>query len=451
MSSFLNSFLITYFLIVSRDTFYRDPFSELFTLRFLSCVNVFIFRNTTTTSMTMTIQSSSTVVDAPAKEIPKEENIFLSNSQNPFHPSNMIIPSNNLDHPASLIPTSSNIIFSDITTMFQQPTLFSNKPLMSDEVIANNLDFRTGNGYQKLTTAPHDFALAADEELRAKFNRMHTQSPQLPRKTYASLNTNSPHFLPPSPIIAPESPRLQPKFHHHHQQPDYHNHYQQYTPHHVYKPLPQSTFSPVVKKRFGVDGNMVAEDLEFRILHGNTSPIVLQRFYHQQKQFRDQNQEELRAMQKAALPTAASNTNPFESHIPIARHSPSPYYNKYGSSPARNVNHYESNHYNNASLQHHDNFAPRNGNIPYKVHVNNSPMHTAPQYHHQQPPQIPMRYDRPPIPCRSSPQLDRLRANLEKPNFYERHQLPVEVHLKETISTSTSNGVANEKSKGGLK
>jgi hypothetical protein len=204
---------------------------------------------------------------------------------------------------------------------------------------------------------------------------------------------------------------------------------------------------------------MVAEDLEFRILHGNTSPIVLQRFYHQQKQFRDQNQEELRAMQKAALPNAHNNshhTNPFESHIPIARNSPSTYYNKYGSSPARNVNHFESNnYYNNASPQHHDNFAPRNGSIPYKVHVNNSPIHNS-QYHHhqhqqQQPPQIPMRYDRPPIPCPSSPQLDRLRANLEKPNFYERHQLPVEVHLKETITTtSTSNGT-NDKSKGGLK
>lgn len=30
--------------------------------------------------------------------------------------------------------------------------------------------------------------------------------------------------------------------------------------------------------------------------------------------------------------------------------------------------------------------------------------------------------------CPSSPQLDRLRANLEKPNFYERNQkLPVEI------------------------
>jgi hypothetical protein len=409
----------------------------------------------------MTLQSSSTVVDAPAPlamEIPNEGNLFRRNTQNPFlPPSNIISPSNNLDYPtSSIIP--SNIIYSDSNTLFQQQ---HNPQFFSDDVIANNLDFRTGNGYQKLTTTSHDYALAAEEELRAKFNRMHTQSPQLPRKTYASLNTNSPHFLPPtSSSIAPqESPRLQPKFHHH-QQPDYHSHYQQYTPHHnVYKPLPQSTLSPVVKKRFGVDGNMVAEDLEFRILHGNTSPIVLQRFYHQQKQFRDQNQEELRAMQKAALPNAHNNshhTNPFESHIPIARNSPSPYYNKYGSSPARNVNHFESNnYYNNASPQHHDNFAPRNGSIPYKVHVNNSPIHNS-QYHHhqhqqQQPPQIPMRYDRPPIPCPSSPQLDRLRANLEKPNFYERHQLPVEVHLKETITTtSTSNGT-NDKSKGGLK
>lgn len=345
----------------------------------------------------MTIQSSSTVVDVSVNDIPKKEHDFLSNLQNSFLLSNTISPSNNLDYPSSIIPTSSNIIFSDSNSLYQpqQSSILNNSQIMSDDVMANCLDFRTGNGYQKLTTAPttHDFAHAAEEELRAKFNRMHTQSPQLPRKTYATLNTNSTHYLPPSStlIAPPESPRLQSKFQHHNhqqQQPDYHNHYQQYTPQHIhnaYKPLPQSTFSPVVKKRFGVDGNMVAEDLEFRILHGNTSPIVLQRFYHQQKQFRDQNQEELRAMQNAALPTSTTHhTNPFESHIPIARNSPSPYYNKYGTSPARNVNHFESNYYNNASpQQHHDNFAPRNGNLSYKVHVNNSPIHAASQYHLQ--------------------------------------------------------------------
>lgn len=412
------------------------------------------FRNptiTTTSSMTMTLQTSSTVVDAPAKDIQKEENDFLgNNTQNPF-----LMQSNN-KHNNQDHPTSSSIMltYTESNPLYRQ----QNESIFSDDVIANNLDFRAGNGYQKLTTTnSYDYALAAEEELRAKFNRLHTQSPQLPRKTYASLNTNSPHFLPPNStsIAPPESPRLQPKFHHH-QQPDYHNHYQQFTPQHqsVYKPLPQSTLSPVVKKRFNVDGNMVAEDLEFRILHGNTSPIVLQRFYHQQKQFRDQNQEELRAMQKTALPTSHNNqTNPFESHIPVARNSSSPYYNKYGSSPARNINHYETSYYSASPQQqhHYDHFAPRNGNVRNKLHVNNSPMHTTSQYNHQQPPQIPMRYDRPPIPCPNSPQLDRLRVNLEKPNFYERHQLPVEVHLKETISaTSTSNGT-NEKSKGGFK
>jgi hypothetical protein len=47
------------------------------------------------------------------------------------------------------------------------------------------------------------------------------------------------------------------------------------------------------------------------------------------------------------------------------------------------------------------------------------------RHHHQQP-----MYDniRAQIPCPGSPQLDRLRMNLEKPNFYERHQkLPVEI------------------------
>jgi hypothetical protein len=409
------------------------------------------------TTLTTSLQSTSTTLETgPMLISSKEENQF---QQNPFLSGIPLSPPKNVfDH---VTATSSSTTFTDNGHMiFQQQqqqqqhmSIFNNKQLMSDDVIASHLDFRAGNGYQKLPTATtHDYG-GGEEELIAKLNRMHTQSPQLPRKTYATLNTIQPHFLPPSSTVPHESPRLQPKFHQH-QQPDYHNHYQQYQPpHHPYKPLPQSTFSPVVKKRYGVDGNMVSEDLEFRILHGNTSPIVLQRFYHQQKQFRDQNQEELRAMQMAALPSATTN-----SQIPISRNtnSPSLYYNnRYGSSPARN-NQYESNYYNNASPQHYNNYIPRNGStLPYKHNLNSSPMHSSSQYqpqqqhyHHQQPPQIPMRYDRPPIPCPSSPQLDRLRANLEKPNFYERHQLPVEVHLNQP--TSTSNGVGNEKSKGML-
>lgn len=412
----------------------------------------------------MTSQTSSLVdTGITEKNTLKEENIFQS-SQNPFLSNNLISQSSDLDPPPPAPTTTSNLYSESSSTLFQhqQPQMSiynnSNKQLMSDDAFANDLDFRSENVHQKMSLT-QDYS--AEEELILKLNRMHTQSPQLPRKTYASLNTNSPHFLPPSSIAAQESPRLQSKFQHH---PDYHNqHYQQYQPHHAYKPLPQSTFSPVVKKRYGVDGNMV-EDLEFRILHGNTSPIVLQRFYHQQKQFRDQNQEELRAMQTTALPST-TNTNPFNSHIPIARNTNSPMYynNRYGSSPARN--HHESNYYNNASPQHHNNYISRNGNgtIPYRHHMNSSPMHSSTQYqqhqqqqqqpqHHNyhQAPQLPTRYDRPPIPCPSSPQFDRLRANLEKPNFYERHQLPVEIHLKETItSSSTSNGVStNEKSKG---
>lgn len=420
------------------------------------------FRIITTTLPSVMTSLSSTTVDAPIIKGTTllEETIFQS-SQNPFLSSNLVSQSNILDHPIppAMITSPTNIFMDNSNTIFQQqPQQMSifNKQLISEDVITSNLDFRggTGNGYQKLPTAQNDNDYGAEEELIAKLNRMHTQSPQLPRKTYTSLNTNSPHFLPPSSIAAHESPRLQSKFYHP-QHSDYHNHYQQYQPLHAYKPLPQSTFSPVVKKRYGVDGNMVSEDIEFRILHGNTSPIVLQRFYHQQKQFRDQNQEELRAMQTAALPSATiNNTNPFNSHIPIARNtnSPSLYNNRYvSSSPARNQ--YESNYYN-ASPQHHNNYIPRNGNgsIPYRQHLNNSPVHSSSQYQ-PQPQQLPMRYDRPPIPCPNSPQLDRLRVNLEKPNFYERHQLPVEVHLKETItSSSTSNGVtANEKSKGMLR
>jgi hypothetical protein len=398
----------------------------------------------------------------------KEENTF---QQNPFLSGiPMSPPKHAFEHVAATTSLSTtftengHMIFQQQQQQQQHMSIINNKPLMSDDVITSHLDFRPGNGYQKLPSAATlDYGErgGVEEELIAKLNRMHTQSPQLPRKNYATLSSAQPHFLPPSSSAAHESPRLQPKFHHH-QQPEYHNHYQQYqSPHHPYKPLPQSTFSPVVKKRYGVDGNMISEDLEFRILHGNTSPIVLQRFYHQQKQFRDQNQEELRAMQMAALPSANNSQIP----IPRNTNSPSLYTNnRYGSSPSRN-NQYESNyhHYNNyASPQHYNNYIPRNGStLPYKHHhLNSSPMHSSPQYQtqqqqqhyhhqqHQQPPQIPMRYDRPPIPCPSSPQLDRLRANLEKPNFYERHQLPVEVHLNQP--TSTSNGVGNEKSKGML-
>lgn len=190
---------------------------------------------------------------------------------------------------------------------------------------------------------------------------------------------------------------------------------------------------------------MVSEDLEFRILHGNTSPIVLQRFYHQQNQLRDQKiEEQIRAMR-----SNASNTNPFEQHhhlhaqsnIPIANNS----YLKYSSSPTQqmrhnNVNYYESN-YTNAS--------PQNAYVPqYSRNMNGNCM--LPSYRHHANQQIDVQQmkhenlvNRPPIP--SSPQLDRLRMNLEKPNFYERHQLPVEVHLKESTVTSPPNTAGNEK------
>lgn len=52
-----------------------------------------------------------------------------------------------------------------------------------------------------------------------------------------------------------------------------------------------AALSPVVKKRY-VSGQPISEDLQYRHLHGNTSPIVLQRFYHQQNQLREKEEEE---------------------------------------------------------------------------------------------------------------------------------------------------------------
>jgi hypothetical protein len=55
------------------------------------------------------------------------------------------------------------------------------------------------------------------------------------------------------------------------------------------------------------------------------------------------------------------------------------------------------------------------------------------------------------IPCPGSPQLDRLRVNLEKPNFYERHQkLPVEIenpYQQMELNKSQNSGVNGDKNK----
>lgn len=284
----------------------------------------------------------------------------------------------------------------------------------------------TGNGYQKLpfrSPAVVDNDLV-DYHMTSQLNRMYTQSPQLPRKTY-EFNSNM-NNLNPSPQLH-QSPYMQRKF----PQPeqDYGNHYS------PYKPLPQqppTTFSPVIRKRYQ-EGHLVSEDLEFRILHGNTSPIVLQRFYHQQNQLKDQKEED----QLRAIRMQSSSPNPFASSIPVkAGGSPLPH-SRFQHKPAqqmlhRSVLHHQEPTYN-ASHKIYESHIPQlqsrmvangNGSVPYR--------------HHQQQQQM---YDnvahRAQLACPSSPQLDRLRASLEKPNFYERHQkLPVEIESNYQLESS---------------
>lgn len=364
-------------------------------------------------------------------------------SSNPFSPPSTAIPSSS----HGLLPFETLKMYSQMemiersrdgtTTTFDQQMLI-NKQYQIDPM-SSDLDMK-GNGYQKLVSNKYNDGNNIDYELLSKFNRMHTQSPQLPRKNYTNIrNVNSPAYVQQQQ--GSQSPLMQHKM----MKPE---------EHYSYKPnAPIGTYSPVVKKRYGTDGVMV-EDLEFRILHGNTSPIVLQRFYHQQNQLRDQKMEEqLRAMKT----TSSSSTNPFDHHhpasaavphaqsnIPIANNShlkytPSP-------TPQRNMNFYESN-YNHASPHHQNAYVPQyprntNGNcmIPsYRYHATQQQQQQHDVQKHEN------LINRPPIP--SSPQLDRLRVNLEKPNFYERHQLPLEVQLKESHVTSSSN-TTNENKNG---
>lgn len=275
------------------------------------------------------------------------------------------------------------------------------------------------------------------------------------------------------------------------------------TPHHYnpYKQLPQqqqnaSTLSPVIRKRYQ-QGNLIAEDLQYRHLHGNTSPIVLQRFYHQQNQFRDQKEEESRALRVSSPPTG----NPFRHHqsgiasgIPIKSGSPNlnnlryiQHHQQQSPTPARPTGTgmynyqrqqqyvhqqepiYQQSYHQHQQQQHHQQQQPlpsqqqiyeshipllqskhSNGNIQMHHHQQQQPLPQQQQLHHHQQQQ----YDpinRAPLQCPNSPQLDRLRANLEKPNFYERNQkLPIEVESSYGLDQSTisnSNGVNVDKNK----
>lgn len=340
----------------------------------------------------------------------------------------------------SLTLTSSaqeNLAGNDFSKIFSNPfSSASTHPISTLAIEPSFLQQPPGNGYQKLpaycppallhTMIEND---AVDNSLALKLNRMlHTQSPQLPRKIYEPTPSNV-------PFLGNQSPYMQQKF-----QPDEGD----YNP---YKPLPQppsSTFSPVIRKRYQ-EGHLVSEDLEFRILHGNTSPIVLQRFYHQQNQFKDQKKEadELRAIRlQSASPNPFKNT---QSSIPVKSSSPLPQRYQQHQIPRGNMQNFDHlpTTFNATSQRIYESHIPQlqsrtisNGNGTIQNHYRHQPM-----------------YDnvRAQIPCPGSPQLDRLRANLEKPNFYERHQkLPVEIessYQQMEANRNQSTGINSEKNK----
>lgn len=239
--------------------------------------------------------------------------------------------------------------------------------------------------------------------------------------------------------------------------------------------------SPVIRKRYQ-KGNLIAEDLQYRHLHGNTSPIVLQRFYHQQNQFRDQKEEESRALRVSSPPTG----NPFRNHqsgiasgIPIkSGNSPNLNNLRYiqhhqQQSPARPSGTGMYNYQRQQQYQHQQEPIYQQQPLPSQIYESHIPLlqskhnnGNGQMHHHQQQQPLPqqqqhlhhhqqqLQYDpinRAPLQCPNSPQLDRLRASLEKPNFYERNQkLPIEVESSYGLDQSTisnNNGVNVDKHK----
>lgn len=307
----------------------------------------------------------------------------------------------------------------------------------------------TGNGYQKLPFRPLENEVV-DDQLASKISRLYTQSPQMTRQTYDINNVN---HQPPQlnhHHLNSQSPYMQRKFGTN--ESDFANHYS------PYKPLPQqpnSTFSPVIRKRYQ-EGHLVSEDLEFRILHGNTSPIVLQRFYHQQNQFKDQKEED----QLRAIRMQSSSPNPYrsaQSSIPVKSGSPlpNPRYQHLPQQPQMHRGvlpiHHEPIY--NASHKIHESHIPQlqsrmngNGTVPFRHHQQQPQL-----FHHHQQPMYDNVAHRAQLACPSSPQLDRLRANLEKPNFYERHQkLPVEIESSyqlEAIKAQTNGAFIDNRNK----
>ena len=383
------------------------------------------------------------------------------------------------------IPCSTNVFTNPFSSAQSSLTLLNEQQLKLD-VLTEQINLATqisvtGNGYQKLPfhlPPSHtilDNSETVDHQLASKLNRMYTQSPQLPRKVYefnpnmnniiqpsqplhqpSQLNQPIQHYLPSQPLQITQIPQLHqhqpPQLHHMgatnqspymtrkfaSNEPDYGTHYSPYKP--LPQHQPQSTFSPVIRKRYQ-EGHLVSEDLEFRILHGNTSPIVLQRFYHQQNQLKDQKEED----QLRAIRMQSGSPNPYkhtQSSIPVKSGSPLPnprfqqqqqqqhQHQQQVQMLQRNILHHQHQQqhheptYNNASHKLYESHIPQlqsrmisngNGTIPYRQHQLQQPMYDNIAQRAQ-------------LACPSSPQLDRLRANLEKPNFYERHQkLPVEI------------------------
>lgn len=355
------------------------------------------------------------------------------------------------ENPYSALKSTSNDYHSNnpFTAQSQNLTILSEQMKKDDRTdpLSQLGNGATGNGYQKLpfrSVTPHSLVDndVVDYHLTSQINRLYTQSPQLPRKTY-EFNSNMNNSINPSPpphqLIASQSPYMQRKFPN---EKDYGTHYS------PYKSLPPqqqpTTFSPVIRKRYQ-EGHLVSEDLEFRILHGNTSPIVLQRFYHQQNQLKDQKEEDqLRAMRmQSASPNQFRGT---PSSIPLKSGSPL-HSTRFQHQPAqqmlnRNVFHHHQEPTYNASHKIYESHIPQlqsrvmsngNGTVPYRHYQqqqNQQPMYDNVTYRAQ-------------LACPSSPQLDRLRANLEKPNFYERNQkLPVDIENSFQLDSSMnqSNG-----------
>lgn len=366
-------------------------------------------------------------------------NIFTTPHENPFS----AIKLTGNDH---LTQNFNNPFAATASTSISTLTILSEQ-LKKEEDLIESLNqqqlanIATGNGYQKLTAfrvpppniIPHDVDIV-DHHLTPRLNRMYTQSPQLPRKAY-EFNPNMNNIHPSPQLHHPlgnQSPYMPRKFPQN--EPEYGTHYNS-----PYKPLPPpSTFSPVIRKRYQ-EGHLVSEDLEFRILHGNTSPIVLQRFYHQQNQLKDQKEED----QLRAIRMQSSSPNPFkhtQSSIPVMSGSPLLTSRYQHHQPAQMLHRNIMQHHNeptyNASHKIYESHIPQ---LQARTVTNGNGNGSIPYRHHQQQSQ-PM-YDnlahRAQIACPSSPQLDRLRVNLEKPNFYERHQkLPVEIESQYQLETS---------------